>query len=106
MHRVSRHPIQSLRSQPKLLTRSIDIRLEYRIVPAVFSSPTFFTISAVNQGTKTLTVSPDPTGLTGSVTIVGSTGNNAPYTVASTTATTITVNEALPDATGDGWVKK
>ncbi len=90
-------------------TRSGFIRIYYTLNPAspaalTFSS--FFAISGVNTGTKTFTVSPDPTGLTGAVTVVGSPLNDGAYTVASVTATEILVNEAIPDGTAGGWVKQ
>jgi len=90
-------------------TRSVTYRIWYDIVPTTAPFNTFFHITAVNQGTKTFTVSPDPTSILvdgDSVTIVGSTGNDGTYTVASRDATHIVVTEAVPSATADGWVKK
>jgi hypothetical protein len=90
-------------------SRSVIYRIGYIIFPSGLYVPAtvFFTITGVNQGLKTFTVSPDPTGTTGSVTVVGSPAcNDGPYTVASVTATTIVVNEAIPCVTANGWVKK
>lgn len=66
-------------------------------------------ISAVNTGTKTFTITGDiSTHLANGrvISIVGSTGNDGIYTIASfsvpTTDTEIIVNETIPDGTVDG----
>jgi len=70
-----------------------------------------FAITGVDRMAGTFTVAGDQTGsfLSGSDAIVtGSTGNDGSYTIVSSvfgTATTITVDEAIPDATVDGSIE-
>ena len=66
-------------------------------------------ITAVDQGTKTFTITGDHTGdiaAEDSVTVRDSTGNNGLYTVVSATLdgsdTDVVVSEAIPDTTADG----
>lgn len=88
-------------------TRGVRIRIFYEIIQPV-SINSFFRISAVNQGTKTLTVDQSPVSVITppeTFAIVGSTGLDGTYTALAVTATTIRVKETLPSATGDGWVE-
>ncbi len=91
-------------------TRSVRYRIYYDIVSVVASDKIFFHITGIVQGTKTITVNGDASALSGSINVVGSTGNNGTYTVVTAIFTTdhtaIVVAESLPDATADGWVKK
>jgi hypothetical protein len=88
------------------------LRLRVPYLPLVLSQG-LYAITAVDQMAKTFTVQ-DPSaalsGATGTFEVVGSTGNNATYTIASAVAgagsTVITVVESIPDATADGWVKR
>lgn len=71
-----------------------------------------FTITAVNTGTKTFTVSGDKSttfAVGDTFTILGSTGNDGTYTVTaisfSTPNTLITVSETVPSAIADGKVR-
>lgn len=71
-----------------------------------------FTITALNQGTKTFTISGDKSGtfkVGDTFTILGSTGNDATYTVTaisySNPNTLITVNEAIPSVTANGKIR-
>lgn len=72
----------------------------------VSASGTAETITGVNTGTSTFTVASVPSDIViGSIVLVaGSTGNNGSYRVTGTTATTIVVNETIPDATVDGTI--
>ena len=70
-----------------------------------------YRITAVNTGSKTFTVTDVANQLgggAGSITIAGSTGNDGTYTIVSAVngagVTVITVVEAIPDATADGWM--
>lgn len=97
-------------SGPPIGTRSLIVRTYYTIIPTTgFSLSAFFSVSAVNQGTKTLTVSGDATSVT-TFSIVGSTGNNQTFTKVSATFDTdhtdIVVVQSIPSATADGWVRK
>lgn len=88
-------------------TRSVTHRIYYTLIDIPAGS-TFFAISAVNQGTKTFTVSPSPVSILTppeTFSIVGSTGNNGTYTALAVTATTIRVKETVPSSTGDGWAE-
>lgn len=89
-------------------TRSLSLRVFYQILPASFDS--YFHITDIDQGTKTITVNGDASALTGTIAVVGSTGNDASYTIVSATFNTdhtdIVVVEAISDATADGWVKQ
>jgi hypothetical protein len=92
-------------------TRSVRYRLYYTIFDMTPPDVgTFFHITALNQGTKTFTVNGDAHTLTGSISAVGSTGNNGTYTIVSATfdtdRTDIVVSQAIPDSTADGWVKQ
>jgi len=66
-----------------------------------------FAITGVNQGTKTFTIAEDVAFrfIDGNTfTVSGSTGNDGTYTINgdATGTTSIVVDEAIPDATGDG----
>lgn len=66
-------------------------------------------VLAVDQGTKTFTFQNDDfpglsLGAGATVEVAGSTGNDGTYTVVSSTETTVTVAEAIPDATADGEI--
>ena len=67
-------------------------------------------INAVNQGTKTFTVTGDASALVNgnTFTVTGSTGNNGTYTVVSATYsspnTAIVVSQSIPSATADGQI--
>lgn len=70
-----------------------------------------YTVTGVNQGAKTFTINEDVIqkisneSIT-SLSISGSTGNDAVYAIASTSGTTVfTVDESIPDATVDGQVE-
>jgi hypothetical protein len=91
-------------------SRSITYFIRYQLIEtaAQASTPTFFQITALNQGTKVFTVTPNPVAL---VTIGSSlrgvgpnAANNIAYTVADVTPTTIKVNEAIPSPTASGWL--
>ncbi len=91
----------------------VTLTVFYNIVPASVAAQTYFIITAVVQGAKTFTVTDagaDLNGATGSIDVVGSTGNNDTYTIVSSVSgagsTVITTTEAIPDATADGWVKQ
>lgn len=73
------------------------------------SVSTSYGIVAVDQGTKTFSVSGDYENvISGTITIIGSTGNDGAYTVSSATyddvdeQTDIVVTENIPDSTVDG----
>jgi len=92
-------------------TRSVRYRIYYDIVSVVASDTVFFHITAVDQGTKTITVNGDASALTGSITVAGNTGTlDGDYTIDTVTFDTdhtdIVTVEALPDDTADGWVKQ
>lgn len=74
-------------------------------------TPREFEVAGVNQGTRTLTVAGDVTAEVPSGSLIdmdGSTGNDGEYTVESATFDTdhtdIVVEEALPNATADGYL--
>lgn len=74
------------------------------------SNQTAVSITGVNQGTPSFTVAENwSTRAAGDYLLVaGSTGNDGYYTIASVAGsgpTTITVNEAIPDATVDGTIQ-
>ncbi len=93
-------------------TRSLYIRTFYQIQPISPRTPThvFYNITAVVQVSKTFTTTGNASALTGNIDVVGSTGNDGTYTIVSAVfgagSTVITVTEAIPDATADGWVKQ
>lgn len=92
-------------------TRSVTVRIYYTIVPSAASSAhVFYHVTDVNQGTKTFTVNGDAHTLSGSISVVGSTGNDGTYTIVTATFVTdhtdIIVVQAIPSATADGWVKQ
>jgi len=106
-------PLVMLNSQSSMTggSRSITYRIYYRILPYNVPTELYYLIVEVNQGTKTITVNGDRHTLTGSIDIVGSTGNDGTYTIVSATyvddaITNIVVMEDLPDATSDGWLKQ
>lgn len=77
------------------------------LLQTLYLSASLEAVGAVNQGTKTFTISnsnrPGATVIPGSTfSITGSTGNDGTYTVASATPTEVTTVEAIPDATADG----
>lgn len=93
-------------------TRSVIYRVYYLILPVTPpAGSTFYHITAVNQGTKTFTVTGDASALVFGqlVSVVGSTGNNRGYTVISATfggvSTDIVVSQTIPSAVADGWIK-
>lgn len=77
-------------------------------IAAFAAAHTLFTITAVNQGTKTFTVLGDAHSPTGSIVVAASTGNDGTYTIVSTNFaaghTTIVVSEAIPSATANGYM--
>jgi len=77
--------------------------------PADRQPAQFFTITVIDQLTKTITVTGNASAVTGTIAIVGSTANDRTYNVVSATFTTdhtdIVVLQSIPDATADGQVQ-
>ena len=94
-------------------TRSVLVRIYYQIInQSVDAGTTFYRVIALHQGNKTFTVTDagaDLDGATGTFEVVGSTANDGTYTIVSAVSgagdTVITVVEAIPSATADGWAK-
>ena len=67
-------------------TRSFTCRLYYTEAPVLAPAQNdYFRISFLDQGAKTFIIGDDASALTGTVTVVGSTGNDGDYTIVSAT---------------------
>ncbi|HZP85869.1 MAG TPA: hypothetical protein VFB54_03550 [Burkholderiales bacterium] len=95
-------PVGTAIKLPCALVRSDTLNNEYWYLSCT-GTPKTIGVSAVNSGTKTITLASAPTiALTAGQVIVvtGSTAADGRYTVAAAAGTSVTVNETLPASTG------